>query len=93
LAGGVEMNAWLSIAPGLSRTAIVQGFVTSAEFRAYQVSAYYGAGSVGVPYAPNLLKRAVPPSLAEINAWITPDRPLRIIEIQMLSSAEFALDG
>jgi hypothetical protein len=93
VAGGSEINGWLSIAPGLSRAAIAGGFVGSLEFRRYQVAAFYGAGTVGVPYAPNLLKRGVAPSAAEIASWIGPARSLIVIEIDMLMSAEFAVDG
>jgi hypothetical protein len=93
LAAGTEINAWLGIAGSLGLAGVVQGFVSSAEFRSNQVAAFYGAGMVGAPYAPNLLKRRVPPSLAEINGWITAPRNLRTIEIQMLMSAEFAIDG
>jgi hypothetical protein len=92
-AGGAEVNAWLAIAPGLGLTGMAQGFVSSSEFRSYQVAAYYGAGDVGVVYAPDLLKRPVGPPAAEISAWIAAGRTLRIIELEILSSYEFAVDG
>jgi hypothetical protein len=92
-AGGAEINGWMSAVPTLGLGGIAQAFVSSAEFRIYQVNAMYGAGSMGVIFAPNLLKRRVVPSLTEVAGWTAPGLDLRAIEVQLLAGLEFALDG
>jgi hypothetical protein len=91
-AGSAEINAWLSIEPALGLGGVAEGFINSAEFRGRQVAAFYGAGA-GVIYAPDILKRVVPPSAAEISAWDGTGLTLRVIEAEILASGEFALHG
>jgi hypothetical protein len=88
-----EVNGWLGAVTSAGPTAVVQAILSSGEFRTDQVSALYGGGLAGVLYTPNILKRPVAPSLAEITPWVVHGASIRNIELALLGSFEFSVNG
>jgi hypothetical protein len=78
-----EVNAWLAILPQLGRAGVARDFLSSAEFRAWEVEDDYA----------HLLHRTQPPSAAELNAWVNSSFDLLTIDVLFTSSAEFWLNG
>jgi hypothetical protein len=91
-----EINGWLTVLAGAGPAGlatVATGIVHSAEFRAIQVQTMYGATTAQMIPTPDILKRAVLASPAEINGWVNSALDLLSIETLFLSSAEFAADG
>jgi hypothetical protein len=91
-----EVAGWVSFlnsAGPAGLSAVAQGFVNSAEFRAIQVQAMYGATVAGVVGTPDVLKRHGLTSAAEISGWANSSLGLLAIEALLLSSGEFTSAG
>jgi hypothetical protein len=92
-AATAEVNGWVGAVANIGTPGVAQAILNSAEFRADQLNGFYGAGDIGVVYAPAILKRSAPPSMAEITPWVVNGGTLRNIEIALLSSFEFSVAG
>jgi hypothetical protein len=90
---GTAVNAWINAIPQIGLSGVVHLFLTGTEFRTGQVEAFYGAGSVGVIPAPDILKRPTLPSADAVSGWVNSGLDLRNIEVQLLASTEFATRG
>jgi hypothetical protein len=55
-----EIASWVSVLPTIGRAGVVQGFLTSQEFRTVLINEDYAV----------LLHRAQPPAANEVNAWL-----------------------
>jgi hypothetical protein len=96
LATGPEVDGWLSQISSSSPAAlasVVNGFVTSSEFRGIQVQAMYGGTSAALVPTPDLLKRTSLASAEEVNGWVSSGLDLFSIEAMLLASPEFASNG
>jgi hypothetical protein len=76
-----EASGWLTQMPQIGRSGVAQALLSSAEFRAWEVSDDYA----------QLLHRT--PSPAEVNAWVGSGLDLLTIDTVFAASAEFQLNG
>ena len=74
-----EINAWLSVLPGLGRAGVAAAFLGSAEYRSDVVTSFYSV----------VLRRTSPPSASEVSLWVNSGLDLLSIEIFFESSTEF----
>lgn len=74
-----EVAFWVGQLGSVSRTAVAQSFLTSAEFRTIQVTSFYST----------ILHRATPPSAAEVAFWVNSTADLLSIRELFAASAEF----
>jgi hypothetical protein len=79
-----DVSGWVALLPSIGRSGVATGFLTSAEYRGDVVRGLYGSG---------LLDRTVPPSSAEVNAWVTSSLDVLAIQTLFASGIEYFLDG
>jgi hypothetical protein len=80
-APGTEVQGWVSALPSLGRSGVINGFLTSQEFRARSVTQFFAT----------LLHR--PPNSSELSAQVNSTRDLLTIEIGIASLQEYFTDG
>jgi hypothetical protein len=78
-----EITGWLAQLPQLGRSGLAQDFLSSPEYRAWEV---------GDDYA-QLLHRSQPPSAAEVNGWASSGLDILTIDAFIAASPEFQTNG
>jgi hypothetical protein len=80
-APGTEVQGWVSALPSLGRSGVINGFLTSQEFRAKSVTQFFMT----------LLHRS--PTSSELSELVNSTQDLLTIEIGIASLAEYFTDG
>jgi hypothetical protein len=85
----VVVQAWLPYLRQYGRGPLVAQFTGSYEFRTEQLRVFFGGRPAGAVPAPDILRRAVPPTAPELGRWVSSSLSLLDLEAAFLSGGEF----
>jgi hypothetical protein len=97
IGSSAEVTGWAAALAGIGRAAVINGFLSSAEYRSDVVQQLYGftpapAVSEASLFSP-VLHRTSAPAAAEINAWVNSPLDTLAIETVIAGSNEFFANG
>jgi hypothetical protein len=102
-----EVAGWVGQLPSIGRAGVVQKLLASSEYRQQAVIALYFTDPLVVSTAaypsipsqwvgstlPNLLHRSGPPTMAELNGWVSSSLDVLTIEARIAATDEFFSNG
>jgi glucose/arabinose dehydrogenase len=85
-----EVQGWVNQLSSLGNAGVAVGFLGSFEYRADTVGSFYGSDTPArLTFVPDLLKRTMPPSSAEVQGWANSSLGLDAIEAAFAGSQEY----
>jgi hypothetical protein len=96
-AGASDVSGWVGQLAAIGETGVINGVLTSTEFRYDVASQLYGAAPAPatsvVSLLPLALHRPSQPPASTITTWANQDLPILTIENDFMSTTEFFTNG